>query len=196
MNRLWRNGPLLVGVAIAVFSVSAAGQKSDAAGVEKVAAYAGTWTVDIQHVETPYSKPGHDHNTLRNECWRTGPYLACNQYVDGESKSLLVFTYDTKADRYTSYPVPADGSEAGKGALLISGNTWTYPWESKDGGRTTYFRVVNTWVKPDEIEFRQEFSTDNVKWTEMAHGMEKRTAGPSSNVLRQSQHGGGVAFSN
>jgi hypothetical protein len=31
--------------------------------------------------------------------------------------------------------------------------------------------------QPDRIEFRQEFSTDNVKWTEMAHGGEIKTAG-------------------
>jgi hypothetical protein len=166
----------LCGVAVAMLSAGAAAQKSDSQGIEEIAAYAGTWAVDIQHVETPYSKSAHDHNTLRNDCWRSGPYFACNQYVDGDSKALLVFTYDAKADRYSSYPVPANGGDAGKGTLLIRGNTWTYPWETKDGGKTTYFRVVNTWVKPDEIEFRQEFSTDNVKWTEMAHGHEKRIA--------------------
>ncbi len=174
MSGLWKNNVMLCSIAIAIFSAGAAAQKSD--GIVKIAAYAGTWTVDIQHVETPYNKAGHDHNTLRNDCWRSGAYFACNQYVDGDSKALLVFTYDAKADRYTSYPVPADGSEAGKGMLVIRGNTWTYPWEAKNGDKTTYFRVVNTWVKPDEIEFRQEFSTDNVKWTEMAHGLEKRTA--------------------
>ena len=103
--------------------------------------------------------------------------FACNQYVDGVSKALLVFTYDAAADRYTSYPIPADGSEAGKGTLVIQGNTWTYPWEVKDGGKTTYFRVVNVWAKPDRIEFRQEFSTDKVTWTEMAHGVETKIAG-------------------
>jgi hypothetical protein len=176
MSCLLKNGLMWCCAAIAICSAGAAAQKTDAQGIEKIAAYAGTWAVDIQHVETPYSKAGHDHNTLRNDCWRSGPYFACNQYVDGDSKALLVFTCDAKADRYTSYPVPEDGNEAGKDALLIRGNTWTYPWETKDGGKTTSFRVVNTWVKPDEIEFRQEFSVDNVKWSEMAHGLEKRTA--------------------
>lgn len=181
MNRLTNSRLILCVVAAAIFSTAAVAQTMDVQGIEKIAAYAGTWAVDIQHLDTPYSKAGHDHNILRNDCWRSGAYFVCNQYVDGDSKALLVFTYDAKADRYTSYPVPADGNEAGKGTLLIRGNTWTYPWEvkegeTKDGGKTTYFRVVNTWVKPDAIEFRQEFSTDNVKWTEMAHGLEKRTA--------------------
>jgi hypothetical protein len=78
---------------------------------------------------------------------------------------------------YTSYPMPLDGSAAGQGKLEIKGNVWTFPWQTKYGDKTTWFRVVNVWVKPDRIEFRQEFSTDNVKWTEMAHGVEVKTAG-------------------
>ncbi len=52
-----------------------------------------------------------------------------------------MFTYDAKADRYTSYPAPSDGGEARKGTLLIPGETSTYPWETKNGDQTTYFRV-------------------------------------------------------
>lgn len=169
MNSLMKSGVMTFCLMVAA---SAGGQ-----GIEKIAAYAGTWTVDIQHLDTAQSKAGHDHNTLRNDCWRSGGYFACNQYVDGESKALLVFTYDAASKSYTSYPIPLDGSAAGNGKLEIEGNVWTFPWQTKDGGKTTWFRVVNTWVKPDRIEFRQEFSTDNVKWTEMAHGVEVKTAG-------------------
>lgn len=170
MKNLVRAGAVTVCLTAAAVSAFAA------EGIDKVAAYAGTWKVVIDHVATPYSKASHEENTLRNDCWRSGGYLACNQYVDGESKALLVFTYDAKADRYSSYPVPPDGSPAGHGVLEIHGNTWTFPWESKDGDTTTYFRVLNVWTAPDAIEFRQEYSTDKVKWTEMAHGHEKKTA--------------------
>ncbi len=169
MRGLVRNGVMVLCLMVAA--------PAGAQGIEKIAAYAGTWTVDIQHLDTAQSKAAHDHNTLRNDCWKSGGYFACNQYVDGVSKALLVFTYNAASGSYTSYPIPTDGSEAGKGTLEIKGNVWTYPWQVKDGGRTTWFRVVNVWVKPDRIEFRQEFSTDNVKWTEMAHGLEIKTAG-------------------
>ena len=53
---------------------------------------------------------------------------------------------------------------------------WTFPWETKDAEKTTYFRVVNVFTAPDTIEFRQEFSTDKIKWTLMAHGEEKKIA--------------------
>jgi hypothetical protein len=159
-----------------VCAITVATSAHAADGIEKIAAYAGTWKIVIDHVATPYSKAGHEESTLRNDCWRSGGYFACNQYVNGESKVLLVFTYDAEADRYTSYPVPPDGSAAGKGVLEIHGNTWTYPWETKDGEKTTYFRVVNVFTAPDTIEFRQEFSTDKVTWTPMAHGREKKIA--------------------
>jgi hypothetical protein len=170
MQSLMKESAILV---CAIFAAAPAG----AQGIEKIAAYAGTWTVDIQHLDTAQSKAGHDHNTLRNDCWKSGGYFACNQYVDGVSKALLVFTYDATSGSYSSYPIPAGGGAAGQGKLEIKGNVWTHPWQVKDGDKTTWFRVVNVWVKPDQIEFRQEFSSDNVSWTEMAHGTEKKTAG-------------------
>ncbi len=145
-------------------------------GIDTVAAYAGTWSVQIDHLDTAHSKTSHETNTLKNDCWRSAPYLACRQTVDGDAKALLVFTYDAKADRYTSYPIPADGSGAGKGALEIRGNVWTFPWQVPDGATTTYYRVVNTFTTPDTIEFRQEYSTDQQSWTVMARGHEKRIA--------------------
>ena len=96
--------------------------------------------------------------------------------VDGASKVLLVFTYDAAAGSYTSYQIPTDGGAAGSGKLEIQGNVWTFPWEVKDAEKTTYFRVVNAFTAPDTIAFRQESSTDKIKWTLMAHGAEKKFA--------------------
>jgi hypothetical protein len=146
MNDLIKSGAMALCLMVAA---SAGGQ-----GIETIAAYAGTWTTDIDHVTTPYSKVGHEHTQLRNDCWRSGGYFACNQYVDGVSKALLVFTYDAASKSYTSYPIPPDGSAAGQGKLEIKGNVWTFPWQTKYGDTTTWFRVVNVWVKPDRIEFR------------------------------------------
>jgi hypothetical protein len=97
--------------------------------------------------------------------------------VDGESKVLLVFTFDEQKNVYTSYQIPQGGGETGSGKLLIEGNKWTFPWQVKEGDRTTYFRVVNVFSAPGTIEFRQEFSPDNLHWTLMAKGSEKKTSG-------------------
>jgi hypothetical protein len=146
------------------------------AGVDVISAYAGTWDVNIEHLDTAHSKASRDHNSLRNDCWKSGGYFACNQYVDGESKVLLVFVYNQTKNEYTSYQIPVGGGDPGSGTLLIDGNVWTYPWQGIEAGKTTYFQVVNVFTAPDRIEFRQEFSPDKVHWTVMARGMETRTS--------------------
>ena len=146
-------------------------------GVDVVLAYAGTWKVEMEHLDTAHSKASHEKTTLRNACWKNGLYLACNQYVDGESKVLIVFTYNAKENIYTSYQIPSNGGESGSGKLLIDGNVWTFPWQLTEGDKTTFYRVVNVFAAPDRIEFRQEFSADKVHWTVMATGTETKLSG-------------------
>jgi hypothetical protein len=110
-----------------------------AQGIEKIAAYAASWSIHIEHLATPYSKASDEHTQLRNDCWRSGRYFACNQYVDGASKVLLVFTYDAAAGNYTSYQIPTDGGAAGSGKLEIQGSVWTFPWETKEAERQPIF---------------------------------------------------------
>lgn len=143
-------------------------------GLDKVMAYAGTWKTEIRHLETPFSKASRESSILKNDCWRSGGFLACDQIVDGDSKALLVFMYDAKGDIYASYPITAGSSDVRPGTLIIKGDAWTFPWDYTQDGKTTHFRVVNTWNSPDSIEFRQEYSADGQHWTLMADGHETR----------------------
>lgn len=145
--------------------------------VQALWAYAGQWKTEIDHLDTPYSKASHETTNLRNDCWRSGQYVACRQIVNGDSKVLLVFTC-ADAHNCTSYQIPPDGSDPGSGKLLIDGNTWTFPWSVTEKGQTTWFRVVNVWSSHDTIEFRQEYSTDKDHWTRMATGHETRVGVP------------------
>jgi hypothetical protein len=147
------------------------------AGIDVVWAYAGVWKVEIDHLETAQSKASHEVTNLRNACWKDGGYLACNQYVDGESKVLLVFTYNAKDNTYTSYQIPQGGGDPGTGKLVIEGSVWTFPWQVTEGDKTTYFRVVNVFEAPDRIQYRQEFSPDKLHWTVMAKGVETKISG-------------------
>ena len=132
----------------------------------------------MHHLDTSYSKAGDESHLLRNDCWRSAGFYVCDQIVDGDSKALLVFQYDAKTDRYTSYPIPSAGdSPVQPGSLVIAGDTWTFPWNDTEQGKTTHFRVVNVWRSPDSIEFRQEYSGDGVHWTLMAEGHETRIKG-------------------
>lgn len=149
-----------------------------AAGPDKIAVYAGTWKTATEHFATPFSKAGRETATLRNHCWRSADFYACDQFVNGQSRALIVFVYDAKHDLYHSYAIPAESGRVFAGTLIIKGNRWTYPNEYTDHGKTVYFRTVNVFNGPDSIEFRQEFSGDKVHWTVMAQGHETKIQQP------------------
>ncbi len=159
-------------LALTMLACAPVGASAQATGVDAIRAYEGTWKTEIEHFDTAHSKAGKDSSTLVNDCWKSGEFYACHQIVNGESKALLVFTYDPKTKTYATYPIMLDGRAAGHGKLVIEGNVWTYPWEDTENGTTTYYRVVNTFTTPKTIEFRQEYSTDQKSWTLMARGTE------------------------
>lgn len=156
------------------YCVASEAQQTPPKGIDVIWGYVGVWKIETEQFDTAHSKAGHEKATLRNACWKDGAYLACNQYVDGESKILIVFTYDAKHDVYTSYQIPADGGESRSGKLTVTGNTWTFPWQTTEDGKTTYFRVLNVFVAPDRIEYRQEYSTDQIHWTVTEKGIETK----------------------
>ena len=163
---------LLLGLASAQAAATAAAEQP--AGLDLLKAYAGEWKTEIEYRDTPFSKHGQTAYALRNDCWRSAGYYACDQFVDGQSKALLVFTWDPQRG-YQSYPItPESGDTVHAGQLIITGNVWTFPWQVVKDGHTTYFHVLNTWDGPDRIEFRQEYSPDGVHWTLIAEGHETR----------------------
>jgi hypothetical protein len=161
-----------IALCIAASAVSAA--PSTNAGITVLETYAGTWKMQTVRVDTTFSKAGKEATTLHNDCWRSGDFYACNQYVDGESRALVVFAYNAKDGSYLSYPIAIGSDIAHAGKLIISGNVWMFPWEATDKGKTTHFRVVNTFTSPEAIEFRQEYSEDGEHWVQMASGHERK----------------------
>ena len=145
-------------------------------GVAAIAAYAGNWKGTTKNFATPYSKAAKTSDTLRNDCWSDSDFYVCRQIVNGKPAPVLsVYTYDAKTDIYHVYSVPAHGgNSADSGELIIKGNVWTFPWEYQHDRKTMYFRVVNVWSSSNTIEYRQEFSADQIHWTLMAKGHEIR----------------------
>jgi hypothetical protein len=143
-------------------------------GIAAIEAYKGTWKFSSVTLDTPHSKAAKDEKVLRNDCWRSAGYYACNQFLDGNSQDLIVFTYHQDRNLYTTYIIPLDGSASSSGTLEIHGDTWIYPWEVTEKGTTVYYRVVNIFKSPTSIQFRSEFSTDKQTWTPTATGTEVR----------------------
>jgi hypothetical protein len=139
-----------------------------------IAAYNGTWRTEVEQFESEFSKAGKSTRIIANECWRTAVFYACAQTVNGEHSALLVFTWNESAKVYTTYPIPPDGGTASKGILQIEGDNWYYPWEQEKDGIKLHFRVVNHFLGPDTIEYRQEFSRDGTQWNVIGKGIEHR----------------------
>jgi len=164
----------LFGLAMVLCAVSSAVPQS-VTPINNLAAYAGSWKSHTEHFATKFSKAREESTTIRNDCWNSGEYFACHQFVDSNSAALIVFTYSQKDDAYKSYVIPTEGGNATTGKLLIKGNIWTFPWEDKDDtGKTYYFQVVNVWTGPNDIDYRMEFSEDKVHWTVASKGHETK----------------------
>ncbi|HET7649693.1 MAG TPA: hypothetical protein VFL15_03200 [Gammaproteobacteria bacterium] len=143
-------------------------------GLDKLAAYAGSWKTESKHVKTTFSQAGEDTAVLKNDCWRSGDFYACHQIVNGQSGALVVFQYDAKTGRYITHAIPANGGGASDGVLTIRDNVWTFPWSRVINGKTIYFHVINVFSGHDHIEYREEYSTDGKHWVLMAKGRDTR----------------------
>ena len=153
--------------------VSAAAAAADG-GLDRIAVYAGTWHTQAEDYATPYSKAGTETGVLHNDCWRGRAFYTCEQIVDGQPKALIVFQRGKDDDHYVTHALPADGSAGGDGTLIVAGGRWTFPWQFGDHGKTVYARTVNVFSGRDRIDYRQEYSYDQVHWTPMAKGTETR----------------------
>jgi hypothetical protein len=155
--------------------ISMAGIAADAPtpDLDRLNLFAGTWKSDAENYDTIYSKASTVSSTLVNQCWKAGVFFVCNQSVNGASRVLLTFSYKGGDTYFVNY-VPADSGRAVSGTVIISGGVWTYPGQQNKLGQTTYFRNVQIFSDNDNIDFREEFSTDNEHWTLMSKGHETR----------------------
>lgn len=141
--------------------------------LDRLAVFAGSWKSELENYDTPYSSAASVSSTLVNQCWKAGAFFMCNQSVNGVSRVLLVFTYKS-GDSFSVTYVPADGGHAISGTVIVAGGVWTFPGQSTKLGQTVYFRTVNIYSNPDNIDFREEFSTDQQNWTLMSKGHQSR----------------------
>lgn len=164
---------LLLMLMILSGAAALAADTAPSAALAKLKVFAGAWRSDSEKFDTIYSSAGKVSSLQSNECSINGGFYICNQSSNGVSRVLLVFTYKG-GDSYGVTYVPADGSHAVSGELIINGDTWTYPGQLTKLGQVTYMRTVNVFTSPDTIQYRQEFSVDQQNWTLMAQGTETR----------------------
>ena len=160
---------LLIAAALALPALGFAADAPAPQGLDRLTVFAGSWQSNLENYETPYSHAATISSTLVNQCWKAGAFFMCNLAANGESRVLLVFTYKG-GDSYGVTFVPADGSHAVNGSLIVAGGVWTFPGQSTKLGQTVYFRTVNMFSDLNNYDYREEFSTDQLTWTLMSKG--------------------------
>jgi hypothetical protein len=166
--------PALLLTFLAPFAVAAGKTAAPALGVTTFARYAGTWTMELHRLETPYSKPSNETMTLKNDCWHSEIFYVCDQIIDGTPKALIVFFYNAEEKRFGTFPITAGSDNLHPGDVLVDGNTIIFPWQINDNGKGIYMRIVNTFASADQIDVRQEYSEDGKNWKPIATGVEHR----------------------
>ncbi len=128
--------------------------------------------------------PGAKPDELVNQCVLVGKFFACQQTVNGETGSLLVFVPANTAGHYYTQTVMLTGRAGGRGDLEIEGYHWTYNSTWDQGGTTTYYKTVNTFTGRDRIHFEQLESKNNKDWKIANSGDEVRVRKSASRVPR------------
>jgi hypothetical protein len=144
--------------------------------VSVFARYAGTWKMELTHMQTAYSKPSAENMTVTNDCWRSEIFYVCDQIIDGSPKALIVFFHNAADNRFGSFAITAHSDNLHPGDVRVEGKTIIFPWQINDNGKGVYMRIVNTFTTADTMEFRQEYSLDDSTWVVMAKGVQRKVA--------------------
>jgi hypothetical protein len=110
-----------------------------------------------------------------NRCQKTGRFFTCDQSVNGGLSALLVFIpRPDKPGMYYTQNIRPEGRATSRGDLEINGDVWTFLSNWDSGGKTIYYRTVNTFVGKTRIKYEQSESSNNKDWKLTNSGEETR----------------------
>ncbi len=136
--------------------------------IERLGAFIGEWRLQEDGADSPNRticqwSPNH-------QC------LLCDQIHPGPGgtsvKELNIFTYDRTTRGYVMQGLRPRRTVP----FTIDGQTWTYPSQHVEDGKTIHTRVLNTWPTPSQMHYTVQSSTDDgAHWTTNAEGTMVRT---------------------
>lgn len=132
--------------------------------------YNGSWDVTRQNAA------GTKPDRLVNQCALLGKYFACEQMVNGSPTMLLIFIPAKENGHYYTQSVMPDGRAAGRGNLEIDGDKWVFSSNWNQGGKTTFYRTLNTFSGKNRIHFEQQESSNNREWSTTGSGDDVRAS--------------------
>ncbi|MGC2744112.1 MAG: hypothetical protein WA672_13040 [Candidatus Angelobacter sp.] len=139
---------------------------------KKLGAFTGKWETEGVFTNGPKTS-----TTLECRWSPQGSYLVCDQLVHmgagGDHRQFTVYSYDSKAGKYSFTTLADPGAKPTTGGITIKGNLWTYDDSSFTGnGKTTLVRVTNEFTDPKTEVFKVTSSEDNgANWKIMLQGV-------------------------
>ena len=146
-------------------------------GVKKLAPIIGTWKIEGEREETPFSQLGRVRTTAICQWSSDSQFVVSNEVGEipgGESHELAIYTFNRAEDDYSYYGIPGTGGKPYWGRLEIHDSLWTYPGQFKVDGKLILTRTTNLFISPDLILYKVQFSTDGKRWVTMGQGKETR----------------------
>jgi hypothetical protein len=126
---------------------------------KKLGAFVGKW-----ETEGAFTSGQKTHTTLECRWSPQGSYLVCDQLVNmgGEHRQFTVYSYDSKAGKYSYVTLSDPGAKPATGGITIKGNLWTYDDSSfTANGKTTMIRTTNEFTDAKTEIFKVMSSEDN-----------------------------------
>ncbi len=161
-------------VVLARTLVPAPAQNPEEAGFAPLWAYNGQWKIES----------GGKSQVLVNQCALNGHYFTCQQSVNGAVSELLVIVSSGSSGHFSTQSILPDGRAGGKGGLEVSGNLWTFTSSWNQGGRSTFYKTINTFSGQTKIHFEQQESSNNSDWKTTKTGDEVRMKAGLKTVVR------------
>jgi hypothetical protein len=150
---------------------SAAAQSDDPS--KKLGAFVGKW-----ETEGAFTSGQKTSTTLECRWSPQGSYLVCDQLVNmgGEHRQFTVYSYDSKARKYSYVTLADPGAKPTTGGITIKGNLWTYDDSSfESNGKKTVVRVTNGFTDAKTEVFKVISSEDNgATWKPMLQGVARK----------------------
>ena len=135
---------------------------------KKLGAFVGKW-----ETEGAFTTGQKTSTSLECRWSPQGSFLVCDQLVrmGGEHHQFTVYSYDSKAGKY-SYTTLADpGAKPTTGIVEIKGNLWTYNSSFEANGKTTLIRTTNEFTDAKTEIFKVVTSDDGgATWKPVLEG--------------------------
>lgn len=144
---------------------------------EELAYYVGNWTSAGKINDSPMGPGGPITATTSCERFTGNFYVVCRS--DGTSPSgpthgMWFLGYSAERQRYTYYGIDNTGMGAEPAYGQVSGDTWTWEWESTMQGQAVKGRYVTKHKSPDAYDWYWEISVAGGPFARMGEGTDTR----------------------